>query len=101
MRFDELSPEEKIAFKKHTMKDFIDHGMSEDEATVNYVFCINPEPIKWLEHKYRFDAETAESLKTSGLRKYKEGGGTQYPTNMERSEPPKRICKCRRPVVPE
>jgi len=101
MRFDELSPTEKIAYKKHTLEDLTKNGMSEREALVNYVFFINPDPIKWLSHRYGMIEEEVTSLKASGLEKYKLNGGTRYNDGIDCSALPMKACKCRRPILPD
>jgi hypothetical protein len=100
MRFDELSPSAKTAYKRRVLQDFTDHGMSEQEALINYVFCVNPDPIKWLEHRYGISKENAEVLRSSGLATYKANGGTGYCRNMERAIH-KKQCTCKKPIVPK
>jgi len=100
MRFDEMSPSEKAAYKKRVLLDFTEHGMSEREALINYVYCVNPDPIKWLEYKYSIDKENAEALRTSGLETYKANGGTGYCRNVERAAK-KKQCTCKKPIVPK
>ena len=95
-----MSPSAKAAYKKRVLQDFTDHGMSEREALINYVFCVNPDPIKWLEHKYGISKEDAEALRTSGLAIYKENGGTGYCRNVERAVY-KKQCGCKKPIVPK
>jgi len=101
MRFDEMTPGEKIAYKRHTLHDFMEHGMSEKEALVNYVFCVNPDPLVWLDHKYKMSPGEAESLKRSGLETYERNGGSRYGDGIEKANPKKRTCKCRKPILPE
>jgi hypothetical protein len=101
MRFDEMTPAEKITYKRQTLHDFMEHGMSEKEALVNYVFCVNPDPLAWLEHKYKMSPEEAESLKVSGLGTYERNGGSRYGDGIEKASPKKKTCNCRRPILPE
>jgi len=101
MRFDEMTSAEKIAYKRRTLHDFMDHGMSEKEALANYVFCVNPNPLAWLEHRYKMSEGEAESLRRSGLETYERNGGSRYGDGIEKAEPQKKACKCRRPILPE
>lgn len=105
MKFDDMTSKEKLEHKKKILKDFTDHGMSDQEALVNYVFCINPDPLKWLDYKYCITSEDALRLRDDGLRKYKEAGGEYGCGDVEPSEgrvaQKKHVCKCRKPVIPE
>jgi hypothetical protein len=100
MRFDEIPPSEKAAYKRHVLRDFIDHGMSEREALVNYVFCVNPDPQQWLKYKYDIEEKEAMALRSSGLSIYKLNGGTHYCRNIEKAVN-KKQCTCKKPIVPK
>lgn len=103
MKFNDMTNAEKIEYKKNVIKDFKDHGMDDQEALVNYVFCVNPDPLKWLEYKYCIGENDALKLKEDGLKKYKENGGECGCQGVEPAEKivKKHICKCRKPVIPE
>ena len=99
MKFDEMSPEERVEYKKQVLADFIEHGMSEEEAIVNYVFCVNSDPLRFLELKYKISGEDAMSMKTSGFAVYRKNGGT-YSFESIAPEKKKHKCKCRQAMVP-
>ncbi|MDR0522833.1 MAG: hypothetical protein LBG62_00155 [Candidatus Methanoplasma sp.] len=102
MDFADMTASERAAYKKALIGDFTDRGMSEREALACYVFCVNPDPVRWLGHKYGIPPGEAESLRESGMAKYAEAGGT---ADLRRapSAPPraKRQCRCSRLIVPE
>lgn len=104
MKFDDLSPEERIAYKSTVINDFKEHGMSEREALVNYVFCVNPDPLIWLEQRHSIPSDEAEMLRQTGLSKYKENGGEHYCRGVgprSKGKPEKKACKCRKAIIPE
>lgn len=97
-----MSKAERIDYKRTVMQDFIEHGMSEKEALVNYVFCINPDPLTWLEYRYSISKDDATSLKNEGLDKYRKNGGKHECRKViPSSSKPTRSCKCNKPIVPQ
>ncbi|MDR1404565.1 MAG: hypothetical protein LBJ20_03235 [Candidatus Methanoplasma sp.] len=102
MKFEDMSKAERTAYKKTVIGDFIEHGMDEKEALVNYVFCINPQPFDWLEHRYGIRKDEAVSLRDNGMSKYRETGGT-YGFNGPQPSPVRKrtYCKCVKPIVPQ
>lgn len=101
MRFDEMTPLEKVEYKKKVLKDFVDHGMTDDEALVNYVHLVNADPYKWMQHKYCMDQPTCESLRESGAEKYVKNGGTIVLETAAPKKKKKHACKCKKAIVPE
>lgn len=102
MRFDELSRDEKVEYKKAVIRDFIEHGMTEEEAIVNYVFYINANPYPLLEQRYSLSREAVDELRKSGTVTYKKNGGTEGNRGIHLPKPKaKRSCGCKRPVIPQ
>lgn len=104
VKFDDMSAAEKTHYKKSVISDFVKYGMTELEAVVNYVFCVNPKPLDWLDHRYHISNEEAASLRESGMSKYKENGGTLGCRDIEPSagrSAKAGSCKCKRPIIPQ
>ena len=93
-----MSPIEKVEYKERTITDFKAHGMTDDEALACYVYLVNPDPFKWMLHKYQIGKGQCEKLIADGEEKYLGNGGT-----IEVKPLPKKdhVCKCKRPVIPQ
>ncbi|MDR3206027.1 MAG: hypothetical protein LBT41_02880 [Candidatus Methanoplasma sp.] len=100
MRYDALTPLEKMEFKDNVIKDFVEHGMTEEEALVNYVHCVNRDPVKWMNYKYGMGAERVAELKASGLESYKENGGA-FPYSHVSPPGPRPACRCVNVISPQ
>lgn len=98
MRYDTLTPREKLELKDKIVGDYVRHGMTEEEALVNYVHCVNRDPVKWMGYKYGMAAEKAASLRESGLRAYEKNGGT-FPYAHVEPPGPVRTCRCSPKVI--
>ncbi|MDR3075092.1 MAG: hypothetical protein LBU30_03505 [Candidatus Methanoplasma sp.] len=102
MNFEDMSKTERTDYKKAVISDFVEHGMDEREALVNYVFCINPQPLNWLEHRYGISREEAVSLRESGMSEYiKNGGSREYGGSRPSSYRKTGSCRCIRPILPQ
>lgn len=102
MRFDELTPEQKVEYKKAVLEDFKIHGMTDDEAIVNYVFYVNANPYPWLEERYSLSKDKVDELRQSGTVTYRRNGGTEGSRGVHLPKPrEKRSCGCKRPVIPQ
>jgi hypothetical protein len=101
MKYETLTPREKFEYKEKVMADFIKHGMTENEALVNYVHLVNRDPIKWMKYKYNVSEDEAIELKESGLLKYRNNGG-QFPYyDVEPPGPRCASCTCKRAILPQ
>jgi hypothetical protein len=74
--------------------------MTEDEALVNYVHCVNRNPVRWMGHKYNMSEADVAELKESGLRKYRDNGG-EFPYGDVELPGPRCGCKCKQAIVPQ
>jgi len=95
-----MTPDEKVKYKHDSLRLFKDNGMTEEEAVVNYVFCINPDPLRWLGHRYGCSEEVAMRLMMSGTRKYADRTGCTPSDHVKPFAKDRKVCKCKRPIVP-
>ncbi|MDR2845646.1 MAG: hypothetical protein LBV63_00025 [Candidatus Methanoplasma sp.] len=100
MKYDMLTPREKFEYKDRVIKDFTEHGMTEDEALVNYVHLVNRDPVKWMGYKYNMSEARVFELRENGLRKYRDNGGKFPYDDVEPPGPKCNSCKCKQAIVP-
>ncbi|MDR0887930.1 MAG: hypothetical protein LBM39_01940 [Candidatus Methanoplasma sp.] len=101
MRYETLTPQEKFEYKDRLLRDFTEHGMTDEEALVNYVHCVNRDPVKWMSYKYNMPAEKVAELRESGLRRYHANGGKCPYGDVEPPGPKEKKCNVQRIIVPQ
>ena len=98
MEFDDMTPVEKVEYKERVIADFTDHGMTDEEALVCYVYMVNSEPYRWMAHKYQMGKDKCEKLIVSGQEKYRSNNGGIV---MKPAPEKDHVCKCRKAVIPQ